>query len=138
MSKNSVVVERVFKVEPSLVWKALTEKELMKQWYIEVEDFKPEVGFKFIFWGGEKGEKKWKHLCEITEVIPEPTIIETTTKEVKKAAGTAVGFIQDLTSPQAEDVLMDVDERNLGYFLAFLVGCGLGVTGILMLLKRFN
>ena len=49
MSKNSVVVERVFKVEPSLVWKALTEKELMKQWYIEVEDFKPEVGFQFIF-----------------------------------------------------------------------------------------
>jgi len=55
---------------------------------------------------------------------------------VKKAAGTAVGFIKDLTAPQAEDVLMDVDERNLGYFFAFLVGCGLGLTVLYLLIKR--
>jgi len=41
----------------------------------------------------------------------------------------AVGFIKDLTAPQAEDVLMDVDEVNLGYLVAFFVRCGLGVTG---------
>ena len=77
MSKTSVVVERLFNVAPSLVWKALTEKELMKQWYIEVDEFKPVVGFKFIFWGGEEGDKKWKHLCEITEVIPEKKLCHT-------------------------------------------------------------
>ena len=71
-----------------------------------------------------------------TDVTSEPTIIETTTKEVKKAAGTAVGFIKDMTSPQAEDVLMDVDEVNLGYLVAFFVGCGLGVGVAWLLVKK--
>lgn len=71
MSNQNVIVERVFDADIKLVWKALTEKELMKEWYIEVEEFKTEVGFKFEFWGGEKGDKQWRHLCEITEVIPE-------------------------------------------------------------------
>ena len=71
-----------------------------------------------------------------TEVSSEPTIIETTTKEVKKAAGTAVGFIKDLTAPQAEDVLMDVDETNIGYLVAFFVGCGLGIGVSWVLIKR--
>ena len=71
MSSKSVVVERVFNAEIALVWKALTEKEIMKEWYINVKEFKAVVGFKFEFWGGEEGDRKWKHLCEITEVIPE-------------------------------------------------------------------
>ena len=71
-----------------------------------------------------------------TDVTSEPTIIESTTKEVKKAAGTAVGFIKDLTTPQTEDVLMDVDAVNLGYLLAFIVGCGLGVGVAWLLTKR--
>jgi len=71
-----------------------------------------------------------------TEVSSEPTIIETTTKEVKKAAGTAVGFIKDLTAPQAENVLMDVDETNIGYLVAFILGCGLGVRVVWWLIKR--
>ncbi|MFC0604310.1 SRPBCC family protein [Winogradskyella pulchriflava] len=70
MSNSSVIVERVFDADLALVWKALTEKELMKQWYFDVEEFKTVVGFKFEFWGGEPGEKQWKHLCEITEVVP--------------------------------------------------------------------
>lgn len=71
MSNKSVIIERVFNAEIELVWKALTEKELMKQWYIDVEEFKTVVGFKFEFWAGEEGGKQWKHLCEITEVVPE-------------------------------------------------------------------
>ena len=71
MSNKNVIIEREFEVEIELMWKALTEKELMKQWYINVKEFKTIVGFKFEFWGGKEGEKKWKHLCEITEVVPE-------------------------------------------------------------------
>ena len=71
MSNKNVIIEREFDVEIELIWKALTEKELMKQWYINVKEFKTIVGFKFKFWGGKEGEKKWKHLCEITEVVPE-------------------------------------------------------------------
>jgi len=69
MSNKSLIIERVFNADIDLVWKALTKKDIMKQWYIIVEEFKTEVGFKFEFWGGEKGDEKWKHLCEITEVV---------------------------------------------------------------------
>lgn len=69
MSNKKVIIERVFDADITLVWKALTEKELMKQWYFDTKEFKAVVGFKFEFWGGEEGGKQWKHLCEITEVI---------------------------------------------------------------------
>lgn len=71
MSQLNVIVERVFEANIKLVWKALTEKELMKQWYIDVKEFKTVAGFKFEFWAGEEGGKQWNHLCVITEVIPE-------------------------------------------------------------------
>lgn len=40
----------------------------MKQWYFDFAEFKPEVGFEFQFLAG-KDEKKYLHLCKITEVI---------------------------------------------------------------------
>lgn len=76
-NKNIVIVERVFDADLPLIWKALTEKEIMKQWYIDVKEFKTIVGFKFEFWAGEEGGKQWKHLCEITEVIPEKKLAYT-------------------------------------------------------------
>ena len=52
------------------VWKAITDKEDMKQWYFKIAEFKPVVGFEFQFYGeGSKGEK-YLHLCRITEVVP--------------------------------------------------------------------
>jgi uncharacterized protein YndB with AHSA1/START domain len=71
MNNKNVVIERIFHANIELVWRALTEKELMKQWYIDCQEFKPVVGFTFEFWAGEEGGKQWKHLCEVTEVIPE-------------------------------------------------------------------
>ncbi|MCK0148135.1 SRPBCC domain-containing protein [Arenibacter sp. F26102] len=71
MSQLNVIVERVFDADKELVWKALTEKELMKLWYFDVKEFNTVVGFEFEFWAGEEGGKQWKHLCGITEVIPE-------------------------------------------------------------------
>jgi uncharacterized protein YndB with AHSA1/START domain len=37
------------------VWLALTEKDLIKQWYFDLPEFRPEVGFIFEFTGGEEG-----------------------------------------------------------------------------------
>jgi len=71
MEDKNLVVERLFKVDRKLVWQAITEKELMKQWYFDLEEFHAVVGFRFEFMGGEPNGKQWKHLCEITEVIPE-------------------------------------------------------------------
>lgn len=65
-----VVVERIVRATPKRVWDAITKKDLMKQWYFDLSDFKAEVGFQFSFPGeGHKGAK-YTHLCEVTEVIP--------------------------------------------------------------------
>ncbi len=51
------------------VWKALTDKEQLKEWYFDIPDFGTEVGTNFSFY--EPGEKKqYHHFCEIMDVIP--------------------------------------------------------------------
>lgn len=70
MQSKDLKIERLFNAPINQVWKAITEKDLMKQWYFDLEEFKPKVGFKFQFTGGPSPEKQYVHLCEITEVIP--------------------------------------------------------------------
>ena len=71
MENKNVIVERIFNAPLPLVWKALTEKDLMKQWYFDLEEFKIEIGLKFQFTGGPSPEKQYVHLCEIKEIILE-------------------------------------------------------------------
>lgn len=70
MSTNEpFVIERTYNTPVEKVWKALTDKNEMKKWYFDLEEFKPEVGFVFKFTGQTKtGEKKY-HICKITDVI---------------------------------------------------------------------
>ncbi len=69
MENQPLIIEQEFNAPIELVWRAITEKELMKKWYFDISDFKPEVGYKFQFEGGEEG-KRYNHLCEVLEVIP--------------------------------------------------------------------
>lgn len=62
-----LVIERTYAVPIERVWKAITDKSEMKQWYFDVSDFKPEIGFEFTFTGGSE-EKCYVHLCKVTEV----------------------------------------------------------------------
>ena len=51
------------------IWKAITDKDQMKQWYFDLSEFKPVVGFEFRFSGqGHKGEQ-YLHLCKITDAV---------------------------------------------------------------------
>jgi len=73
--KQSVAVEPVTKevvlnAPVSKVWRAITNKEDMKQWYFDLEEFKAQEGFEFQFYGGTE-QKPYLHLCKVTEVIPE-------------------------------------------------------------------
>ncbi|WPR70348.1 SRPBCC domain-containing protein [Flavobacterium sp. NG2] len=77
MENKNIIIERVFNAPLPLVWKALTEKELMKQWYFDLEEFKVEIGFKFQFTGGPSPEKQYVHLCKIVEVIQEQKLAYT-------------------------------------------------------------
>lgn len=69
MKSMSVIAENLFAVSKENVWSAITDKNEMKHWYFDLEEFIPEVGFEFRFWGGTE-ENKYFHICKITEVIP--------------------------------------------------------------------
>ncbi len=71
MSHNPIIIERLFTAEIEDVWRAITEKELMKQWYFDLDEFRAEVGFTFEFIGGPEDGIQYVHQCEITEVIPQ-------------------------------------------------------------------
>ena len=61
-------IEQVYNAPIANVWKAITDKNDMKQWHFELSDFKPEIGFEFQFTGGSE-TKRYFHLCKITEVV---------------------------------------------------------------------
>jgi len=70
MNQQPYVIERVYNAPVAKVWQAMTQYEQMKQWYFDLPGFKPEVGYTFEFTGGPKDGKQYKHVCRITEAIP--------------------------------------------------------------------
>jgi uncharacterized protein YndB with AHSA1/START domain len=69
MNNEPFVIERTYNAPIEKVWKAITDKDDMKQWYFDLAAFEPKVGFEFSFVGGDK-DKSYVHLCKITEVVP--------------------------------------------------------------------
>jgi uncharacterized protein YndB with AHSA1/START domain len=69
MSKKMIVLERTYEAPIESVWEALTNKDQMKQWYFDVTDFKPEVGFEFQFSAKSDG-KAYLHKCIVVEAKP--------------------------------------------------------------------
>lgn len=65
-----VIVERLLNSSVERVWQAITNQEQMKQWYFELSDFKPEVGFEFQFPGQGHAGEQYIHLCKVMEVVP--------------------------------------------------------------------
>jgi PhnB protein len=63
-------IERTFNAPSDLVWKAITNRDDMKQWYFDIKEFKAEPGFEFQFYGGQEGGIQYLHLCRVTEVVP--------------------------------------------------------------------
>jgi uncharacterized protein YndB with AHSA1/START domain len=70
MSNNPIEIERLFDVPSTKVWDALTKNEQMKEWYFQIAEFKPVVGFEFQFIGKTDENKEYLHLCKVTEVVP--------------------------------------------------------------------
>jgi uncharacterized protein YndB with AHSA1/START domain len=74
---NEVVeIERTFNAPVARVWRALTDVDQMRQWYFDLKEFRPEVGFEFEF-VVEHGGNSYHHLCQINEVIPQKKIAYT-------------------------------------------------------------
>ena len=79
MSTNvaeAVVMERTFNAPAGKVWQALTDVDQMRQWYFDLKEFRPEVGFKFEFVVEHEGNS-YHHLCKVAEVIPQKKIAYT-------------------------------------------------------------
>jgi uncharacterized protein YndB with AHSA1/START domain len=70
MKQEPFVIERTYNAPIEKVWKAITDKTQMKEWYFDMSDFKLEPGFEFQFVGGPD-DKPYVHLCKIKEVIKE-------------------------------------------------------------------
>lgn len=67
---EALITETLIHAGPDKIWKALTEKSEMKQWYFDLDNFKAEPGFEFRFNGqGSKGEN-YMHVCKVLEAIP--------------------------------------------------------------------
>ncbi|WP_160112289.1 SRPBCC domain-containing protein [Aquimarina sp. AU58] len=71
MNTKPLIIKHEFDAPVALVWRVLTEHNLLKQWYFDMSEFKAEVGFKFQFDGKGKTGVNYTHLCEIIEIIPE-------------------------------------------------------------------
>ena len=69
MKVEPFTIERTYNAPVESVWKAITEKKQMKQWYFTIAEFEPEVGFEFQFEAKNEG-RTFLHLCKIIEVVP--------------------------------------------------------------------
>ena len=67
MDNAPIIIERTLNAPLNQVWKAISDRGEMKNWYFDLEAFEPEPGFEFQFYGGSK-EKQYLHLCKIIEV----------------------------------------------------------------------
>ena len=73
---ESVIVERTLNAPVMRVWQALTDVDQMREWYFDLKEFKPQVGFEFEFVVEHEGTT-YHHLCRVTEVIPQKKIAYT-------------------------------------------------------------
>ncbi|MEO6683084.1 MAG: SRPBCC family protein [Ginsengibacter sp.] len=62
------------KKDAETIWRAITEKEQMKDWYFDIADFKLNPGAEFNF--HEPGDEgKYHHHCIIKEIVPNKKLI---------------------------------------------------------------
>lgn len=75
-TNKPLVMECMFQAPVAQVWKALTDVDEMRQWYFDLKEFKPEVGFAFHFLVEHEGHQ-YDHRCQVTEVIPQKKLAYT-------------------------------------------------------------
>jgi len=68
MNSEPFVIERTYNASPERIWRAISDRDEMSKWYFNLEEFRPEVGFEFRFWGGPE-HKQYLHICEVTEAV---------------------------------------------------------------------
>lgn len=70
METGSVVQEVMLQAPVAKVWRALTDKQEMKEWYFSIDEFIAKPGFQFKMYGEKKGVK-FPISCTIKNVVKE-------------------------------------------------------------------
>ena len=74
MNNNPIVVEQTYDAPIEVVWKAITDKDQMRQWFFKpMTEFEPEIGFETQFDVRCEG-KDYLHLWKVTDVVPQKRI----------------------------------------------------------------
>lgn len=73
---EALVVERTLNAPIAKVWQALTDVDQMREWYFDLKEFKPQVGFEFGFVVEHEGNT-YDHRCKVTEIVPQRKIAYT-------------------------------------------------------------
>jgi len=70
INSEPIVVEQTYSATADVVWKAITDKDQMRQCYFEtIPDFKAEIGFETEFNVRAEG-RDFPHQWKVTEVVP--------------------------------------------------------------------
>ena len=73
---EAIVIERTLDAPVGRVWTALTDIDQIREWYFDLKEFRPEIGFEFDFIVEHEGNS-YHHLCRVTDVVPEKKIAYT-------------------------------------------------------------
>ncbi|GEM_PF-846314 len=111
---NQVILEKLFDATIERVWEAITNKDEMKSWYFDFEDFQPVVGFQFQFYGGHEEGIQYLHLCEVIEVIPQKKL----TYSWRYAGYSGISFVTFDLYMQGNQTLLKLTHRGIESFPA--------------------
>jgi uncharacterized protein YndB with AHSA1/START domain len=70
MKNEPFVIERTFNASADRIWKAISDKDQMKQWYFDIAAFKPQPGFEFEFEGKTPDGVCYLHKCKVIDAVP--------------------------------------------------------------------
>jgi len=74
VNDEPIVVEQTYGVAPDVVWRAITDPAIMRQWFFApMAEFEPEPGFETEFVVQFEG-REYLHQWRVTEVVPEARI----------------------------------------------------------------
>jgi uncharacterized protein YndB with AHSA1/START domain len=66
---DPLVIERTIDAPPARVWRALTDKQELKEWLPFMADFEPTVGHELHFELGKDPAHQYLHVSKVIEVV---------------------------------------------------------------------
>ncbi|MEP7238329.1 MAG: SRPBCC domain-containing protein [Ferruginibacter sp.] len=71
-------IEKTYNAPIALLWQAITDREMMKEWYFNFgEDFKLETGAVFEWTAGDTEDNQWLHQGKMLEIIKDEKLVHT-------------------------------------------------------------